>query len=147
MTTSLALPSKALLVRLINLDGWLTLDTDDVSFATPTAKPTGLPPVGANTEVRVTFDKGLYQGSKFAYYNRLDIAQVLYAIDLSLPRAPTATRLSDLLPELNARAGIVLAAEDILDMDLPESGSVTMTMDPSCYVYIGSATLTLVPEP
>lgn len=119
-----------------------------VNFGAPTVYAGGN---GKNTQITGTAQagSGLVAGSTQDYfYNRLDISLIPGALSKVFQKGD-ATKVADLLPEINTRYGINLQAGEYSNDDLPpfegdipnEEHDFTLTIDASALVYYGSVTL------
>lgn len=124
------------------------LTTSLITFGLPTAA-TG---EGAdrNTELGVTAAEGSgYTGDVVIRYNRLTFDQVVGNKDKDF-LIGDATKIADLVDEINARYKINLTPADFVDGDLPtftgdagESHEFTLTANANSLIFIGSVTLLL----
>lgn len=86
-----------------------------------------------------------YYGTKRVYYNRIH-ASKLNPITV---RWENETKLSELLPKINALKGVFIEPVDIQDVDLPAKDpskteiKVTLTFKPESYLYYSSREITL----
>lgn len=130
-----------------------TLTTGQATFGRPNVF-TPVPNVDRNTVVIATAiaDRG-YSGSQKFYYNRQPLQKFVPGDDpdvLTFPQG-TATKLSQLLPELNRRLNIKLTPEKIVEQTLPvftnddhhDTAEVVLSMQSDSLVYINQLTLVI----
>lgn len=110
------LPAEIVLDQ-INNDNSSSLTTAQVSFGIPTAA-TGTSPV-RDTDLTVSAvpNQG-YTGDVIVHYNRVDMATIPGTRSTTFPKG-TATKISDLIPQINAAYQLNLQPEDYKDADLP----------------------------
>ena len=135
--------SAAIILDLINGSQTppATLTAADITLGVPSANATD-PETTGDTAVVVTgvLAEG-YKGSVTVTYNRVPITAVVGANSDEF-EVGSATNVSDLLAQINARFGINLTAAEITDAALPDvTGGAA-----SCLVYSGTLSLTLVPN-
>lgn len=112
----------------------------------------------ANSEIEITAKAGSgYSGSAVVQYNRLQIQDFIAARAipggvLELP-VGDATRYADLIDEINTALGVNLTVADYVDGDIGvwagtpnETKEITIPMNASSKVFLGSLTLTLKAE-
>jgi len=117
MATDYTKLPRAIIVDLINeTNAGAGMTEALLDFGLPTV-PTGTP--ARNTELTVTAKAGSgYSGSVTLKYNRVDMAEIPGALNVEYTKGD-AENISDLIPEINARYGINLQAEDYVDAPLP----------------------------
>ena len=135
-----------ILIQLINFDNGTSLTPDAVTF--------GLPAVSGgvrNTKLTVTAAPGsFYTGSVDILYNRVDLATVP-GVRSTVFTVATATKISDLIPQINAAYQLNLQPEDFIDGPLPaftnnipnEQKSFDLIAGPNSLIYVGRATLSI----
>ncbi len=79
-------------------------------------------------------------GRTTIYYSRIDMATALQGLMVA---KGSATTLIELLPALSEIIGVQLTANDVVPVNLPASGTFTLTASASNLLYIGSTTVTL----
>lgn len=106
---------KQIIVDLINYDNDTALEADLLTFGTPNVVTTG--PYNTSLVTTAVPDSH-YEGSVVIHYNRIDIGTVpgIRSKEIELG---TATRISDLIPQINTKYGINLTAADYIDEPLP----------------------------
>lgn len=138
---------EEILVQLINRDNKSKLTTALVGFKTPAPAPSQAP---RNTEVVVYAKRrsGL-RGEVKVFYDRLNIVDIVGQSDIIFD-LDEATRLSELIPDINQRYGINLTPQDYVDIDLsPTAGgfgntySLAFHTAPESLVYFGSINFTI----
>lgn len=143
--------SAAIILDLINGSQTppATLTAADITLGVPSANATD-PETTGDTAVVVTgvLAEG-YKGSVTVTYNRVPITAVVGANSDEF-EVGSATNVSDLLAQINARFGINLTAAEITDAALPDvtggAASFDLVIAASCLVYSGTLSLTLVPN-
>lgn len=109
------LPNE-IIVDLINFDNGTSLTTDLLMFGLPTALPDG---GDHNTTVVATAVPGtFYVGSVELTYNRVDMSTIPGARSVKF-EIGNATKISDLVPQINAAYQLNLQPEDYVDGPLP----------------------------
>ena len=73
------------------------------------------------------------------FLNRLNLVQ---AVGMAVTRG-SATKVSDLLPQLSNELGVVLTAQDIVDDTLPAGISFTLTASATNKLFVGSTTVSI----
>lgn len=127
------------------------LTTQLVTFGLPTAA-SGQNPT-RNTQLTVSSVEGSgYAGDVVITYNRLTFDQVVKTKDKVFTLGD-ATKVSDLVAEINARYNIALTADDYVDADLPaftgeanEKHTFNLTANADSLIFIGSIELTVKGE-
>lgn len=136
---------EQILLDLINNDNTSALTTAQVTLGTPSTSG------GAeNTSVTLTAVAGSgYSGSQTVTYNRVDIATVPGSRPTEFP-VGSATKISDMLPQINAQYQINLTAADIVDATLPtfdgtpnEVKTFELVMAAGALVYLNQVTLSI----
>lgn len=159
MADNLTLAPKLVLCALINRE-----NSAVGAALTPELVVFGLPNQSVatrNTDITVTAAEGSgYIGDVVINYNRVhlqtDVGNVYVASgpdrDLVFP-VGTATKIADLIPELNSRLGINLTADDFTDGNIPpfeglpnEEVSVQITAKADSLCYRGSITIKVKAE-
>jgi hypothetical protein len=160
MADNLKLPPKEVLCALINRTNaavGAALTPELVSFGLPSQASGGT----YNTDITVTAVEGSgYIGAEVINYNRLhlqaEIADAFVASgqDRNLEfSVGNATKIADIVPEINQRFGINLTAADFTDGDLPEftgvaneTHNVQVIANADSLCYRGSFTFILKAE-
>lgn len=132
------------LVREENENKPLTLD--QVTFSEPQA----IVPNPKNTMVAISAVPRMgYGGSQVFYYDRVPLTDFLQeGVDTITIQKGSENLLSELLPRINERLAIKLAADKIEDQLLPVSEEpviVTLAVRNTSHVYSGSIRLRVVP--
>lgn len=138
---------KQIVVDLINYDNDTLLSPDLITFGTPNVI-SGV----YNTSLLVTaVPDSHYEGSVTIQYNRIDIGTVPGVRSTSFPIG-TATKISDLIPAINAAYQINLTADDYIDEVLPqfttndpnEVQTFELYTNPNSLVFIRDVTFNLI---
>lgn len=79
-------------------------------------------------------------GRTTIYYNRIDMGTALTGLMVA---KGSATTLVELLPALSDIIGVQLSANDVTPVNLPASGSFTLTASATNLLYSGSTSITL----
>lgn len=150
MTIDYTQPEIKCLIDLIRQDnGNKSLTAAQVTFGTPSVY-TPIPGVTRNTIIvgQATAISGM-EGNQSFYYNRIPLIDFINPLSMStLFEIDGETKLSDLLPAINARFNINLSASKIYDLSLPsfagnDTPSVQLKVTPDSMVYLGQITLTI----
>jgi hypothetical protein len=139
---------QQIVIDLINNDNSTALTPDLLTFGLPTAA-TGDNPT-RNTELSLTAKAGSgYKGSVTVKYNRVDLSTVPGARSVVFPKGD-ATKIADLIPEINAAYQLNLQPEDFVDGDLPafagqpnEQHDFQLAAGADSLCFINSVTLTV----
>lgn len=138
---------KQIIVDLINYDNDTALAPELLTFGNPTVI-TGI----NNTSLIVTAVPDIhYEGSVTLNYNRIDIGTIPGIRNTNLAIG-TATRISDLIPAINAKYQINLTADDYIDEILPvfitndvnEIQTFELYTNPNSLIFIRDITFNLV---
>jgi hypothetical protein len=136
---------EAILVDMINQTNGSTLTPESVFFGVPEVVP-GVSPV-RNTQITVTARPSLtVSGQQVITYDRVSLADVPGSRSKLFARG-LASRVSQLIPSINAAYGILLTDADYLDEALPlpkfsgEIVSFALVAAPNSLVYRGSVVL------
>jgi hypothetical protein len=141
-------------VDMTSLDRFLTIfntsnsanfQASDVSLGVPQA----ISDSAYNTLIRVYLNSANYSGSMDFYYNRTNVADVLD--DSQVITQGTATKLSDLINQINSTYSLSLTSSDYeeqtitaYDPTLPyQRASVSVTANPASILFCGSVVLYL----
>lgn len=145
------LPNKVVL-DLIKTDNpkAANLTNDLVQFGLPTASQSG---ASRNTQLTITAAPGSgYTGSVDVLYNRVALVDFVGKKDLTFLLGD-ATKLKDLIPEINELLGINLTGDDYQDVTLPEfEGTanevheVQLVTSADSLCYLGSLTIKIKGE-
>lgn len=128
----------------------LALTPELVTFGLPTLNSEN----NRNTKVTITAVKGSgYKNFKDLQYNRVDYAVIPGARSVEFPKGE-ALKLADMIPEINARYGINISANDFVDADLPvfadsvpnQKLDFVLTASAESLIYRGSVTFKLINE-
>ena len=94
-----------------------------------------------NTKVilRPKVETGFY-GKITIFYNRIDLSTLNYAMTVTVDGE---LLLSELVPQLNDRYGLRLRQSDIVDVQLPSSGSVNLMTSSGSLLFTGLAILNI----
>lgn len=148
--SDMTLPSKEVLLALINSANGTSLATNQVTFGEPSVLE--LDPDGKTTSVTVTAVPGSgYKGFEVVRYDRVDLADVLSisGISPSVVRS-TETTVHELLPAINALYGINLSPEEVDDApiapftgELNETVNVDVVVKATSLAYTGSMQVVL----
>lgn len=79
-------------------------------------------------------------GRTTIYYSRIEMSTSLVGLIVA---KGSATTLLELLPALSEIIGVQLAANDVVPLALPASGSFTLTASTTNLLYTGSTSITL----
>lgn len=139
---------QAILLDLINQSNGTSIPAPAITFGLPTAATGGSP--ARNTDITVTAVQGSgYKNSANLHYDRVDLAVVPGSRGATITKG-NATKLSDLLADINALWGVNIGAADIVDVDLPafagtanETHDVQMAASADALVFRGSVTITV----
>lgn len=142
---------KQVLIDLINKDNNTSLTDQLISFGLPTAA-TGTNPT-RNTDLTISAIPGSgYRGSVDLKYNRVQLNDFVGDKDLTFILGD-ATKLSDLIGEINALLTINLTEDDYQDVTLPafqgtanETHEVQLVASSDSIVYLGSLTIKIKGE-
>lgn len=167
MTIDYTKSPDEILVQLINDENETTLTIADLVLDTVAIAPDPIPDRPSFNNVRTSMGVSAavnsgYTGGVTVKYNRVhlrtvfpttdpDTVQYVQSTDAYLPGE--RTKLSDLLPEINAKYNINIRPEDIFDMDLPTfSGPppysdmyVRLEMKAASKVFFGAVNIKLLP--
>lgn len=141
---------KQIIIDLVNAKvPGLALTPELVTFGLPTAQDIN----GRNTKLTITAVPGSgYKNFKDLEYNRVDLAVIPGARSKEFP-VGNAVQISEMIPEINARYGINLTANDFVDGPLPifagepnEKKDFVITASADSLIYRGTLTLTVAAE-
>lgn len=109
--------SKQIVLDLINFDNQSSLTASDIAFGIPAVNTDPTPP--RNTKLTVTAEpnSGL-AGSVEVQYDRVNLSLLAGTMSKEFS-VGNATMISDIIPEINARYHVNLAADDYVDASLP----------------------------
>lgn len=138
----------AILLDLINQSNGTSIPAPALTFGLPTAATGGSPT--RDTDITVTAVNGSgYKGNRALHYNRVDLAVVPGSRGATIVKGD-ATKVSDLLADINALWGVNIGASDIVDADLPafagtanETHDVQLVASADALVFRGSVTITV----
>ncbi|MNU19718.1 hypothetical protein D3C71_79510 [compost metagenome] len=120
-------PPEAIITDLINRTNGTTLASSQLAYGVPFL-PTADDDAPRNTLLTVgAADGSAFTGSVVLEYDRIPLKMLANGRPAMFFRS-TATRVSELLPQINARFGVQIGIADIIDGDLPpanEDGTVT----------------------
>ncbi|MGF6603681.1 hypothetical protein P3T23_008435 [Paraburkholderia sp. GAS448] len=140
-------PARDVLLAQINHDNATMITPDQIRVGYVGALgPTD--PSGRNTTAHVTAAQGAnLEGAGYFNYDRIDIGTVPGARS-TLFTVVARRKLSDLLPEINARFSLNLTRADIIDARLPavasgQTRNVSLLMSARALLWTGSLVLTL----
>lgn len=139
---------KLLLVELINSDNLINLTPKYVVFGLPSDNP--IEGIDRNTTITVSgTPDSTYIGSRELYYDRVPIDGFVGTTEISISRGE-ATKVSDIIDEINAALNINLTAADYHNDDLPPPGNdpeepvdFSIRVTPESLVYRGSLDIKL----
>jgi hypothetical protein len=148
-----AQPPQAILTALVNHSNGTVFTPEQLVFGLPEVL---LPTDPRNTKVLVTAsDPELFTGTVALYYDRLSFATLAEDRSIAYGRGE-ALKVSDLLPVISARYGVVILAADIVDQDLPAAQmppvpqTFTLQAAAGSLLWVGQATYELpaiAPQP
>ena len=126
-----------------------TLTADQVVFGAASVNATN-PGVNGNTSLVVTGNvAGGFKGDVTVTYNRVAAADIPGARQTAFEKG-AATQISDLLPAINARYGVNIAAADIVDAALPavtdDPVAFNLAFQPGALVFVGTLALEVTPD-
>ena len=129
---------KQIIVDLINYDNDTSLEVELLTFAKPVVTNSKF-----NTSLVISsVPDAHYVGSVTLKYDRIDIRTVVGDKSVNIPIG-NATKLSELIPKINAHFGINLTPDDYINSDLPtldsnvdEIKSFNITMHPHSLIYL-----------
>jgi hypothetical protein len=129
---------KQIIVDLINYDNDTSLEVDLLTFGKPVVTKSRF-----NTSLVVTsVPDSHYIGSVTLKYDRIDIGSIIGNNSVNIP-VGAASRVSDLIPQINDHFGINLTPDDYIDNTLPvlsnnldEVKSFNITMHPNSLIYL-----------
>lgn len=139
-----------IVLDLINTDNSTSLTLGLVDFGLPTVTAGENP--AKNTTLTVTAKAGSgYTGSQVVEYNRVSLDTIpVIAAKPATYQLGDATKIADLIEEINAMYGIKMVPADYVDGDLPtfeglpnEEHTVQLVAAADSLIYIGSLVLTL----
>lgn len=142
------LPKELLLSIINDKNPNASLVDSMVSFGAPTVYAGGN---GKNTQITGTALTGsglVVDSTQDYFYNRLDIASIPGSLSKVFQKGD-ATKVADLLPEINTRYGINLQTGEYTNSDLPpfegdipnEEHDFDLVIDASALVYYGTLSL------
>jgi hypothetical protein len=142
---------KDILVARINNDNVVNnaaLTSAMLTFGLPTAATGGT--ATRNTDLSLTAVAGSgYTGSVTVHYNRVDLSTVPGSRSTVFPLG-SASKISDLIPTINAAYVINMQPEDYVDGPLPtftgqpnETHDFSLTANADSFVWINTLTLTV----
>ena len=135
---------KEILLEAIKRKYNYNLDKNDVAFSDPELVTTPSPTHNSFIYIGPKAESGYY-GIKKIYYNRIHVSE-LGRIRIA---KGTATKVSELLPAINLKYGILVKNEDIFDEVLPTLGpgqteiDVTFKFRDTSIVFYGGSKITL----
>lgn len=144
-------PSPALLIDLINDTNKANPNPANVKEGELVYGPPSTTTGNWNTEMSATAVRTApYFGSVNLRYDRLSLgelfAQILPSVDV-----PNAVTSVDLLATFNAKYGLAIAQDEILETQIEYDedglGVCTLTADPLCTTYTGEVSLLVGPDP
>lgn len=140
------LSPEQLLTDLINAQNRYQVSHDSVTYGVPQPVDSNLIP--RNTTILIkAIPGGRYHGQRPVYYNRVALADFVTAQTRLVFVRGEATRLADLITQVNEVLGINLTVDDYEDGDVPsEDGDVLLKVKPGSLVYLGELMLTVVTE-
>lgn len=138
---------KQIIIDMVNAKSRFALTPELVTFGLPTAAAQG---ETKNTTLTLTAASGSgYKNAKTIKYNRLSFADILATASTTFTKGD-ATKLSDLIPEINARYKLNIQAEDYEDVTLPEftgtpneEHKVNLTALADSLIFIGVGEITI----
>lgn len=138
---------KQIIIDMVNAKSQFALTPDLIDFGLPVAGAQG---DAKNTTLTLTAKTGSgYKNAKTIKYNRLDFATIVATANSTFTKGD-ATKLSDLIPEINARYNLNIQAEDYEDVTLPEftgtpneEHKVNLTALADSLIFIGVAEITI----
>jgi len=144
-----AQPPEAIITDLINNSNGTTFVSSHLAFGSPflPSEDDGAP---RNTLLSVTAADGSpFTGTVVLEYNRLPFSYLVDGHAAAFFRGD-AERVSDLLPQINARYGVQIGIADIIDAPLAEPNedetpvAFTLVASPSALVWQGEQTFMLL---
>lgn len=141
---------EQIITDLINFDNGTTLDPATLLFSDVTAS-SGT----RNTSVLVSANNtSLYAGSVTLFYNRIDLATIPGIRDVNF-EIGSRTKMSEIIPDINARFGINLTPADYKEEILPlfsgnnplEKKYFDVDALPGSLIFIGELGLTITRGP
>lgn len=133
---------KEVILAILNQSSGTSVEVTDVDFSTPQRATGGAPLRNTRLVISPKANSGYY-GNKVIWYNRIHISD-LGSITVN---KGTATLYSQLIPAINAKYGIYLSIDDIVDGPLPvgQTGEIVVSLpikSSSLMFYSGAKIIT-----
>jgi uncharacterized protein (DUF1330 family) len=106
-----------ILIQQVNIENNTELFADDFLFSPPRTAELLFSDINTAVTITPKVTSGYY-GSKDIYYKRLNVTEIITNSNILITRG-TATKLSELIPQVNSKYGINITDIDYLDVDLP----------------------------
>lgn len=106
-----------ILIQQVNIENNTELLASDFLFSPPRTAELLFSDINTAVTINPKVTSGYY-GSKDIYYKRLNVTDIITNRNIYIARG-TATKLSELIPQINTKYGINITDIDYLDVDLP----------------------------
>lgn len=141
--------AKALLIELIN-NANIGASYVESDFIWGEPRPNNRASIACNTELQISGNPANNRsGVESIWYNRVVLLDLFNGTDVTIMPSATATRLSDVIEEINDKFGIYLTSDDYEDVVLPAVATfdaprtVALVSKPTSLMFLGSAEIKL----
>jgi hypothetical protein len=158
MATDFTKAPKDILVDLINETNGTALAPVDLELGEVTPLPIvplpgqDAPPVTLACILAQPGVDSVFRGETLLMYRRIHVAKALLGLPPFVAARGSAEKVSQLLPQINARFGYNILPEDVVDADLEPSVDAeeevpfTLTIAPDSLIYVGAIGFVVVGE-